>query len=246
MKEQENMDNHHMEDNEYRCRYKEMADNPRYLYVYVSVFYAWGIKSNRAYHFLYDSRWHSAVCRDAKDGRKVRLPLFRGRISPEKMFRRKPRISWSYCDVTFYFITMKSGSKERELTIPSPDKDLYKPFYWILDTIGKDYGGHPRMDRWFAGFVYFLCRILRPFNIGWVNEIAESARPWRKQNPYDDFYAEHCRFSFQMKEQAPSLRAQLDKFDPAISTGSRPKKPIIPKNQGRRRNNVPRKRPPHR
>ena len=239
------MDNHRMEDNEFRCRFKEMADDPRYLYVYVSVFCAWGIKESREYHFLYDSKWRSAVCRDAKDGRKVRLPLFRGNINPDKMFRRKPRINWSYCDVTFYFITMKSGSKERDLAIASPDKDLYKPFYWVLDTIEKDYGGHPRMERWLAGFVSFLCRILKPFNIGWVNEIAESVRPWRDPDPNDDIYAGHCRLAFQMKEQAPSLRSQLNRFDPTVSPGSRPKKPFTPKSHGRRKNNIPRKRPPH-
>ena len=244
MKEREYMNNHYTEGDEYLCPFKEMAEDPRYLYVHVSVFYAWGLRDHRKYDFLYDSKWHSAVCRNAKNGKRVRLPLFRNSISPNKMFRRKPRINWSYCDVTFYFVTMKSGSRERELTIASPDKELYKPFYWILDTIEKDYGGHPRIQRWAIGFFRFLCRILRPFNIGWVKEIEEDIMP--KKEADENVYREFCQLAFEMKEKASSLRSQLDKFDLAVAPGSRPPKPANPKNLGRKKNNLPRKRPPHR
>ena len=69
------------------------------------------------------------------------------------------------------------------------------------------------MERWLAAFIAFLCRILKSFNIGWVNEIAESLRPWKEQNRNDNIYAEHCQVSFQMAEQKPTLRSHLDKFD---------------------------------
>lgn len=244
MKERKYMNNLHTEGDEYLCPFKEMADDPRYLYVHVSVFYAWGLRDHRKYDFLYDSKWHSAVCRNAKNGKRVRLPLFRRGINPDKMFRRKPRINWSYCDVTFYFVTMKSGSRERELTIASPDKELYKPFYWILDTIEKDYGGHPRIQRWAIGFFRFLCRILRPFNIGWVKEIEEDIMPMKEAD--ENVYREFCQLAFEMKQQAPSIKSRLDKFDPAVAPGSRPPKPANPKNLGRKKNYLPRKRPPHR
>lgn len=40
MTEQKNIDNDYIEEDEYHCPFKEMADDPRYLYVYVSVLYA--------------------------------------------------------------------------------------------------------------------------------------------------------------------------------------------------------------
>ena len=242
MKEQDYMDNHCIEDVEYRCPYKEMADDPRYLYVHVSVFYAWGLKERREYDFLYDSKWHSAVCRDAKDGHKVRLPLFRRSINPDRMFRRNPKINWSYCDVTFYFITMKSGSRERELTIASPDYYLYKPFYWVLDTIGKDYGNHPRTVRRSAAFIAFLCRILKPFNIGFVNEIAKDLAR-EELIPNDDIFMDSCHLYFQVKEQEPPLKMKLNKFDPTRSLDSTSKDSTSIRNKRRRKINYPRKRP---
>ena len=238
------MNNHYTEGDEYLCPFKEMADDPRYLYLHVSVFCAWGLKDNRKYDFLYDSKWHSAVCRNAKNGKRVRLPLFRSSISTDKMFRRKPRINWCYFDVTFYTITMKSGSRERELTIASPDSELYKPFYWILDTIEKDYGGHPRLERWLAGLIYFLCCLLRPFNIDWVKEIEESITP--KKEVDEDVYREYCRLAFEMRGKTPSIKSRLDKFGPAATTCSRHQKSVSPKIHGRKKNNLPRKRPPRR
>lgn len=246
MTEQKYIDNGYIEDDEYRCPFEEMADDPRYLYVHVSVFYAWGLRNHRDYDFLYDSKWHNATCRNARNGKKVRLPLFRSFIKPDKMFRRKPRINWCHFDVTFYFITMKSGSKERKLTIASPDIRLYKPFYWIFDTIGKDYGNHPRMERWSLGFIAFLCRMLKPFNIGWVNEIAESIMSERELDSDDDIYTKHCQLSFDLKQQTPSIRSQLNKFDPTASKKTKTKDFSSPKNHGQRRNNLPRKRPPPR
>lgn len=246
MKEQEHKDSHHIKDNEYHCPFEEMADNPRYLYVHVSVFFAWGLRDHRDYDFLYDSKWHNATCRNARNGRKVRLPIFRSFINPDKMFRRNPKINWCHFDATSYFITMKSGSRERNLTIDSPDKVFYKPFYWIFDTILKDYGYHPRIERWSVGFVAFLCRMLKPFNIGWVNEIAESITPERELDSDDDIYTRHCEVSFELKKQAPSIKSQLNKFDPVVSRSSRLKNSPSPKWHGQRRNDLPRKRPPPR
>ena len=203
------MNNHYTEGDEYLCPFKEMADDPRYLYLHVSVFCAWGLKDNRKYDFLYDSKWHSAVCRNAKNGKRVRLPLFRRGINPDKLFRHKPRINWSYCDVTSYTITMKSGSRERELTIASPNKELYKPFYWILDTIAKDYGGHPRIDRWTIGFFRFLCRILRPFNIDLVKEIEEEIMPMKEAD--EDVYREFCRFQEVQRQRILLHQRTIDK-----------------------------------
>ena len=238
------MDNYHIKEDENRCPFEDMANAPRYLYVHVFVFCAWGLRDNRKYDFLYDSKWHRAVCRNAKNGKRVRLPLFRRGINPDKMFRCKPRINWIYYDATSYTIIMKSGSRERELTIDSPDIELYKPFYWILDTIEKDYGGHPRFERWTIGFFRFLCRILRPFNIDLVKEIEEEIMPVKEAD--EDVYKEFCRSSFERTQQIPSIKSQLDKFDPAVAPGSEPSKPANPKNLGQKENNLPRKRQPPR
>lgn len=217
----------HLEDEYYR----QMANDPRYLYVYVSVFSAWGLMENRDYHFLYDKESHDAICRDDENGRKVRLPLFHKRINPDRMFQCEPKTNQSFFDVTFYSITMKSGLQERELTIPSPIKRLYKPFYWILDTIDKDYGKHPHIERWLIRFVSFLCRILKPFNIGIVNEIAESIMSYTDDNTQTD----DSKPSLQPKEKNP-FWSQLNKFDPVISRSSRSKKTTTTNNQGRRKN----------
>ena len=57
---------------------------------------------------------------------------------------------------------MKSGDRERKLTVESPHKYKYKPFFWILDTIDRDNGGHPRLERL---FYRILVRIMKLFNI---------------------------------------------------------------------------------
>ena len=243
MTEQKNIDNGYIEEDEYHCPFEEMADDPRYLYVHVSVLYAWGFKESRKYHFLYDSKWHSAVCRDAEDGRKVRLPLFRCFINPDRMFRCNPNINWCYNDVTFFFITMKSASRVRELTIASPDKRFYKPFYWILDTIGNDYGDYPRMSRFIMSSMVLLYRTIEPFNISRVNKLAKYYLPEKVLNPNYYIYTYYCRFYFELNEQNPSITEGLKKTS-RKSPKSHPLKTIPHPNLGQRKDNISRKRPP--
>ena len=148
-------------DKEYWNPFYDIAESPNYLYVYVSVLYAWGLKPSKRYFFLHDIKKKKNQCVD-KEGKKVKLPFFHKRIKVDEMFTFDPNIcTWS-TDVTYYHIYMKSGDRERELTIESPHKYKYKPFFWILDTIDRDNGGHPRLERL---FYRILVRIMKLFNI---------------------------------------------------------------------------------
>ena len=133
----------------YWSPFYDMADNPQYLYIYVKVLFAWGLKPSKCYLFLHDTKIHKTQCIE-KEGRVVKLPLFHKRINVDKMFNFNlyDKLISSYTDVTTYYIYMKSGDRERTLNIDSPEKYRYKPFHWLLDTIDNDNGNHhPKMER---------------------------------------------------------------------------------------------------
>ena len=143
---------------EYWSPFYDIAESPEYLYVHVSVLFAWGLKRSKRYLFLHNIKTKETKCVD-EDGNKVKLPFFRKRINVEKMFNFDPNISVWSTDVTYYGIFMKSGNRERELTIQSPQKYKYKPFFGILDTIDRDNGDHPRIERFLIRIITKLFKI---------------------------------------------------------------------------------------
>lgn len=151
--------NRYDKNDRYYRPYRDLASDSRYLYVYFYIFYGWGLKRPKAYHFLYDSKRHKVTCRDNK-GQKIRIPWFLGRVKIDDMFNFELQRHWCYYDTTDFFITMKCGDKEKQVCIQSPDTYYYKPFYWVIDTVGNDNGWHPRLfrmiDRVHKGFLSML------------------------------------------------------------------------------------------
>lgn len=143
--------------NECWSPYYEMADNPQYLYVHVDISFGWGIKPHRSYHFLYDIKVKKAQCID-EEGRNVELSFSHKTIKVEKMFKFVPYddLVPAWTDVTTYYIYLKSGHRERTLSIDSPEKSKFKPFLWMLNTIDKDNGCLPKK----VGLIHRLCKLI--------------------------------------------------------------------------------------
>lgn len=107
------------EDKDYWSPFYDIAESPDYLYAYVSISFGWGLKPSKRYLFLHDIKKKNSQCVD-EEGKKVKLPFFHKRIKVDEMFTFEPNIRvWSN-DVTYYHIYMKSGDRERELTIEKP------------------------------------------------------------------------------------------------------------------------------
>lgn len=145
----------------YQSPYLQYADDSRYLYVYVTKSFGWGIYPTFDAVILYDSTdgiakyagWSERPirgelfirCPDLKD--KFPQPDFieigdvnvTGKDVINNMFDCNPQITNSCFDTDTYSIFMKSGEKRRYLFVESSWKKLFEPFAWLWDIVDKKY-----------------------------------------------------------------------------------------------------------
>lgn len=145
----------------YPSPYLHFAQDSRYLYVYVTKSFGWGIYPDFDAVILYDSTtgiakyagWSEKPIRrelfirrpDLKD--KFPQPKFieKGEVNYigndviNSMFDCNPPIISYICDATNYYIFMKSGERQRYLCIQSGQENLFEPFIWLLDIVDTKY-----------------------------------------------------------------------------------------------------------
>ena len=145
----------------YPSPYLNYAEEPHFLYIYVTKTFGWGIFPTFDAVILYDSTigiakyagWSERPirgdllihCPAIKD--KFPQPVFiekgevkiLGKDIINNMFDCNPQIISDGFDTSTYYIFMKSGERRRYLHIQSGQENFYKPFVWLLDIIDTKY-----------------------------------------------------------------------------------------------------------
>ncbi len=153
-----------VDEEQYTSPFIEFANDPRYLYAYVTTSSALSPSLNMA--FLYDSTKNRIKCLNMCTNKIVRTSfLFFKTINIEEMFECNPNYDHSYSDY-FLYVFLKNGDRKRFLSIPRLDIYWYEPFLWISDIVSKEEGEWPCLVRLKDKTRIFIFTILRCISFG--------------------------------------------------------------------------------
>ena len=150
-----------IKESNYPSPYLNYAEESRFLYIYVTKTFGWGVGQTFDAVILYDSR--TGIAKYAGWSEKniswdmlIEFPELKEKWkTPEfiekgkkflikrnvinNMFNCNPQIDSYIYDTNNYYIFMKSGERRRYLTIQGGQERLYKPFRWLLRIIDYKY-----------------------------------------------------------------------------------------------------------